>query len=320
MLPTWQRVDSACLYWRHPLHPAGWAHSANSIPVFHASVAHSVSHFSQKIASDLKLAAHGYDGASRTLPTIGLSSDQDHVVIQDGSLSGTGAVDSDAYQKYNKLMRRFADALKPFWLKTMPRIGNNSVAELMTFAHVGLNMRRMGKKDMREFLRIISLPARDLMDENFESDVLKAMLSWDGLIGSKLAPRSPNGAVLAMLYRMAGESSGAHVIPKGGVNGLVTSLSTAATASGADIRNGAKVGRILIEGSVDGLVAKGVRLVDGEKIAANNVISAADPKKTFLDLVGVEHLEIGFTNRIRRLRCDGLCRETSSCAKRLTRV
>ena len=63
---------------------------------------------------------------------------------------------------------------------------------------------------MQEFMRVASLPARDLMDEYFDNDLLKAMLSWDGLIGSKMAPRSPNSAVLAMLYRMAGESRGAH--------------------------------------------------------------------------------------------------------------
>ena len=48
-----------------------------------------------------------------------------------------------------------------------------------------------------------TLPARDLMDEYFDNDVLKAALSWDGLIGAKLAPRSPNSAVLSMLHRMA---------------------------------------------------------------------------------------------------------------------
>ena len=74
------------------------------------------------------------------------------------------------------------------WLKTMPRIGSSSLKDLMTFAQVGLNIRRMGKEDMREFLRIISLPARDLLNEYFDSEILKAMLSWDGLIGSKLAP------------------------------------------------------------------------------------------------------------------------------------
>ena len=44
----------------------------------------------------------------------------------------------------------------------------------------------------------------------------------------------------------------------------------------------------------------------GEKIEATRVISGIDPKRSFLDLVGVEYLDIGFTNRIRRLRCDGL--------------
>ena len=285
--------------------PGGLGASREFHPGFHASVAHTVSHFSQKIAGDLKLGSHGFETTSKPLPTIGLSTDQEHVVLHEDALSGTSSDDSDAYQNYSQLMHRFADVLKPFWLKTMPPIGNNSLADLMTFAHVGLNIRRIGKKDMREFLRIISLPARDLMDEYFDRDVLKATLSWDGLIGSKLAPRSPNGAVLAMLYRMAGESRGKHTVPAGGVNGLIESLCASATTLGAEIRCSTEVSRILIDGSTDGLVANGVQLFNGEKIEADHVVSACDPQRTFLRLVGVEHLEIGFTNRIRRLRCDG---------------
>jgi len=49
---------------------------------FHASVAHSVSHFSKKVASDLKLASHGFETTSKPLPTIGLSSDNEHVVVR----------------------------------------------------------------------------------------------------------------------------------------------------------------------------------------------------------------------------------------------
>jgi phytoene dehydrogenase-like protein len=104
---------------------------------------------------------------------------------------------------------------------------------------------------------------------------------------------------------MAGESKGAHAIPAGGVNGLIEALSAAAGAAGAEIRCGAAVSQVTIGSSADGLVANGVELADGEQIAAGCVISSVDPKRTFLDLVGVEHLEIGFTNRIRRLRCDG---------------
>ncbi|MCZ6640883.1 MAG: NAD(P)/FAD-dependent oxidoreductase [Gammaproteobacteria bacterium] len=285
--------------------PGGLGRSHEFHPGFHASVAHSVSHFSQKVATDLKLASFGFETASKPMQTVGLSVDEKHVVVHEDSVSGTSTDDSESYQKYSRLMHRFANVLKPFWLKTIPRLGNNSLTEMMTFAHLGLNIRRIGKSDMREFLRIASLPARDLMDEYFESELLKATLSWDGLIGSRLAPRSPNSAVLALLYRMTGVSKGAHSIPANGVSGLIESLCTSATASGAEIRIATEVRRILVDRSTNGLIAKGVELVDGEKIEATRIISATDPQRTFFDLVGVENLDIGFTNRIRRLRCDG---------------
>lgn len=272
---------------------------------FRVSVAHTLSHFAPGIATDLDLQAHGFEPASKTLPTIGLSAEREHVVVQKDSLQGVSSADAAAYRNYSRLMGRFANALAPFWLKTMPRITNSSFREMMTFAHIGLNLRRMGKRDMQEFLRVASLPARDLMDEFFDNDILKATLSWDGLIGSKMAPRSPNSAVLAMLYRQSGGTGGAHAIPAAGVGGLIDALCGAATSAGAEIRCGTAVGRILIDGSSDGLVAKGVQLVDGETIRADRVISATDPQRTFLGLVGVEYLDIGFTNRIRRLRCDG---------------
>lgn len=285
--------------------PGGLAASREFHPGFQASIAHSMSHFSSRVASDLNLSKYGFSLVQDPMPTVGLSVDGDHVIINDGSVTGAGADDAAAYQGYDELMRRFATMLGPSWLKTMPRIGSKNLGDLMTFAQVGLNLRRVGKNDMREFLRVASLPARDLMDENFDNELLKATLSWDGLIGAKLAPRSPNSAVLMMLYRMAGESGGAHAIPKGGVNGLVNALYESATKSGAEIRCAANVGRILIDGSADGLTATGVRLADGTRINSDQVISATDPQRTFLDLVGVENLDIGFTNRIRRLRCEG---------------
>jgi len=283
----------------------GLAASREFHPGFRTSVAHSISHFSQKVAKDLQLASHGFETTPTSMPTIGLRLQNEHVVVHEDSLSGTSNDDALAYQDYSRLMHRLADVLKPFWLKTMPRIGATDMSDLLTLGHLGLNIRMLGKKDMREFMRIATLPARDLMDEYFDDDVLKATLSWDGLVGSKRAPRSPNGAVLAMLYRMAGESRGAHSIPAGGVNGLIGALAASATASGAEIKCGTAVDRVLINCSTNGLLANGVQLADGQMIEADRVVSATDPQRTFLHLVGVEYLDIGFTNRIKRLRCDG---------------
>jgi len=279
--------------------PGGLAANREFHPGFRTSVAHTVSHFSQKVADDLKLSSLGYSATSNLLPTVGFDAGQDHVVLQQDSVSGASSDDVESYQEYIRLMRRFADALRPSWLKTMPRIGSMDMSDVLTFGRMGLNIRMLGKRDMREFLRIASLPARDLMDEFFDNDILKATLSWDGLIGSKLAPRSPNNAVLTLLYRMAGTTM------SGGVGALVSALEAAAIAAGAEIRTDARVQRILVSGSASGLRATGVELANGEVNEADRVVSSADPQTTFLSLIGVENLEIDFTNRIKRLRCKG---------------
>lgn len=273
-------------------------------PGFRVSVAHSVSQFPAKIARDLDLAVHGYRPGD-PLSTTGLSEAGGHVTIKGDQVLGVKADDVTAYAGYRRKMLRYAAILKPFNLKTIPRIGKNRFKDIMTFAQMGLGIRRLGREDMREFLRVITLPARDLMDENFTNEILKAMLSWDGLIGSKMAPRSPNHAVWAMLFRMTGELGGEHMVPAGGIEGLMAALAGAATAAGAAIRTDARVGRILIDGETDGLTATGVELENGEQIRAHRIVSAADPQRTFLDLVGVDNLEIQFANRIRRLRCEG---------------
>ncbi|MDJ0906616.1 MAG: NAD(P)/FAD-dependent oxidoreductase [Woeseiaceae bacterium] len=283
--------------------PGGLAQYREFHPGYTASIAHSISHFSSSVQADLGLADHGF--ALQAIDTVGLRNSGEHVAVRADGLSGGNDADAAAYASYASLMQRFAAALAPFWEKTMPRIGSSKAADLLTFAHMGLKLRGLGKDDMREFMRIASLPMRDLADEFFEDDLVKAVLCWDGLIGSKMAPRSPNGAVLALLYRLSGASGGGHAVPVGGMGKLADALLAATEAAGATVRLGAAVERIDVGHAETGPLAHGVTLTDGTTIEAGNVISSADPRRTFIDLLGVEHLDIGFTNRIRRLRCDG---------------
>ncbi len=282
----------------------GLASTREFHPGFKASVAHTINQFSSKIVGDLNLAAYGFK-SGKPMQSVGLSEDGQHVSIANGKVTGVGQSDIDAFARYTKMMQRYAKAMAGFSLQTIPPIGNNSFSEVLTFAKMGLKIRGLGREDMRELLRIISLPARDLMDENFDNPILKAMLSWDGLIGSKMAPRSPNNTVLMMLFRMIGEHRGAHALPVGGMDGLINALSNALTSSGAEIRTSAPVGQVLVNRSKNGLSAVGVILQNGEEFKAQRIVSAVDPKQTFLDLVGVDNLEIEFTNRINRLRSDG---------------
>ena len=285
--------------------PGGLATTREFHPGFSASVAHTINQFSPRIVQDLQLEKHGYSPAKDALPTIGLNLDGEHVVIGEDSVSGVSEDDRQSYQRYKQSLRKFARALEPFWMKTMPRVGSSGLAELMTFGQLGMRLRMMGRDDMLEFLRVATLPMRDLMDEHFDNKHLQAALSWDGIAGSKLAPRSPNSSVFTLLYRMTGGRHGAHTIPELGVAGLINALHKAALTAGAEVRFNAPVTRVCIEGSEDGLQATGVELANGETITAARVVSSADPQRTFLQLVGARHLEIEFANRIQRLRCEG---------------
>ncbi|MDZ7645650.1 MAG: NAD(P)/FAD-dependent oxidoreductase [Woeseiaceae bacterium] len=286
--------------------PGGLAANRDLGDGFQVPIAHTMRPFPAPISRDLELARHGYRPATTSLPTVGFGRDGEPVVLRGDSAGGVGEADAAACEKLTGILGRFATALAPFWLKTMPRLGNTGFGEAMTFGQLGLNLRRMGKANFYEFLRMASLPVRDLMDETFDNDTLKATLAWDGLIGSKMAPRSPNGAVLAMLYRRAGNAAGQHDLPEGGAGALVDALAAAVTAAGGEIRCGTPVRRVLTEQAGDaGLAANGVELESGDVITAGRVVSSADPKTTFLDLVGVQTLDIGFANRIRRLRSDG---------------
>jgi phytoene dehydrogenase-like protein len=91
-------------------------------------------------------------------------------------------------------------------------------------------------------------------------------------------------------------------LPAGGMGAVADALAGAAQAAGATLRTGARVARILVKDDR----AAGVLLDNGETLAAHTVISNADPRNTFLRLLGTEHLDTGFVRRIDHFRSKGL--------------
>jgi phytoene dehydrogenase-like protein len=152
---------------------------------------------------------------------------------------------------------------------------------------------------MREFLRIAGINIYDVLEEKFESPLLKGALALDAVLGTNLGPRS-NNSVLALLHRLSGQAQGGAgaSLPEGGMGAISEALAAAARAAGATIRTGSPVARI----TLDGDRVSGVELEGGEKIAARTVISNADPANTLLKLLGARHLETGFAHRVRHIR------------------
>ncbi|MEM6486471.1 MAG: NAD(P)/FAD-dependent oxidoreductase, partial [Pseudomonadota bacterium] len=287
----------------------GLASQQEFFPGFRASIASSLYGIPRKLIDELDLVRHGLTLSEETVPLVGLGTEGQSVRISGepgrARIQGVSPLDEAAFGEYQKSLKTFAHALAPFWRKTMPRIGDRESSSLFTFAHLGLKLRMLGKDDMLEFFRVATLPIRDLVEEYFESDLLKATLCWDGLVGSKLAPRSPNQAVLTLLNRAAGMHDGAHTVPANGMGGFVEALGTAARAAGVKVRLDAGVEKLKIAADENGQRCVGVELSSGESLTSARVVSSADPKSTFLNMLGAPLLEIEFANRIRRLRADG---------------
>jgi phytoene dehydrogenase-like protein len=196
-------------------------------------------------------------------------------------------------------MSRFSDLLQKYLNKTPPRLANGRKDDLLTLAQLGFDLRRLGRTEMRAFLRLIGMNIFDEVEERFENPLLKGALCLDAVLGTHLGPRSPN-TILTYLYRLCGNHGSVNA-PAGGMGGLSEALASAARHHGATIRTGMPVRKVM----VDNGRAAGVECANGDVFSSWTIVSNADPKQTILDLVGSRHVETGFTRRIHNIRMRG---------------
>jgi phytoene dehydrogenase-like protein len=153
---------------------------------------------------------------------------------------------------------------------------------------------------------LLEMTLFELLDEYCETEPFKVAMAV-GSWYSGSAGHYEGVAIPALLYNIALLISSRFSIPQGGVHVYHHAIVRAAQAHGAVFHTCCPVDEILISNGR----AVGVRLRDdsalGEKkIWANKaVISATDVKQTFLNLIGPQHLDPGFIQRIKDLSVKG---------------
>ncbi len=274
-------------------------------PGFRVSAcAHLLHMMPQTVADSLSLAKHGLAFATTNMPTIALSQQGTHVTLDGLGGGKLPAGDAAAYLAFTMRMRRFAAHLRPMMEQMPPRLGTSAWSDHASLLRMAWQIRSLGRADMRELLRIIGMNVFDLVEDHVESALLRGAVVFDAVLGSNFGPRSP-GTVLTLLARMAAQSGAGEAglcQPVGGMGAVADALATAARAHGAELRTNARVSRILVQNDR----ASGVMLEDGETVSAKTIISNADPRTTFLKLLGPEHLDTGFVRRTRSFRSSGL--------------
>jgi phytoene dehydrogenase-like protein len=211
--------------------------------------------------------------------------------------------DPEAYDEFGVMLHQMARAVKPLLAMAPPDPTSLAPRELLGMRRLAKHFRGLGARRFHTLNKLLTMSSADFLDEWFETEALKATKSASGIIGTLLGPRSP-GTAYVLLHHYMGELDGvfrAWGFAKGGMGSVSGAIASAARAAGADIRTSAPVSQVLIQGDR----ATGVVLEGGEEIKANLVVSGADPRRTFMQLVGEKHLPGEFVESIRRFRFRG---------------
>src|ERR1700681_2885203 len=132
-----------------------------------SSCAHILHLMPQAIIQELNLKAHGFRLLNSAMSTTALCPDGAPLALGVGdtrSLVGASRADALAYPAFIERLRRLARALEPIMSGVPPRLGTDAWSDRLALLRLAWKLRRLGRSDMRELLRIIGMNVHDLLE------------------------------------------------------------------------------------------------------------------------------------------------------------
>jgi phytoene dehydrogenase-like protein len=274
-----------------------------------STCAHLAGSFSHEIIADLNLKKYGLELLALDPVLFALSGNENSLLIPRNPVKAADEIarhsksDAYKYQPFCTLAKHLSTFLRALYGLPLPDQANHRSFNPAELVKLGWKFHRLGEREMYEFLRILPMSMADLLNEWFESDLLKAALAGGSVLASFVGPRQ-QGTAFNFLHHQLDASNGelrAASFVRGGIGSLPQGIARAAEQFGAKIQTGAEVARILTKSGS----ANGVALWSGEEIAATAIVSSTDIKKTFLGLMEPTFLDPEFLLKVRNIRSRG---------------
>jgi phytoene dehydrogenase-like protein len=271
---------------------------------------HDVGWISPRIVRELDLGAYGLQLVSPGRPVLAPAHDGNLLRLHSTvartaeSLRQFSPTDAVKWPAFAQRIAKLAGFLESVYASPPPNVGAKSIAELVALLGTGLRLRRLGKVAMVDLLRTAPMSVAELLDDAFDTDVLKGALAAEAVRHLCQGPVA-GGTAFTLLHHQVGRPVGAFhstITPLGGVGELSRALADSARAAGAEIRTSADVVAIVVRGGR----ASGVALASGEEIAARCIVSSADPRRTLLTLCDPSQLTPEFVRAVRNIRFRGV--------------
>jgi len=203
------------------------------------------------------------------------------------------SADAAKWPEFCRRMRTLAGVLERLYLVPPPDIETNDARELARIAGLGLYVRRLGKQTVIDLARILPMSIAELLDDWFESNVLKGLLGALGVWHLKQGPRS-GGTAFNFLHHHAGSPLGVFRPARSNITQALSTL------PGVEVRRGARAIVLAKNGKATGVVLEN----SGETIEAPLVVSSAPPRAT-LQPLAIE-LDPDFARAVGNIRARGV--------------
>src|SRR5665213_198703 len=278
-------------------------------PGFRNSVAaYTVSLLNPRIAADLKLAEHGLRIVERRAQNFLPAPDGSYLLTAEGrptqSIAKLSQRDAGRIDAFSRELEEIADVLRQLVLRPPPNMiesfGIGAVREAFNALGTANILRKLTLEQQRSLLDLFTRSAGEMLDERFESDLVKALYGFDAIVGNYASPYAA-GSAYVMLHHAFGEVNGkkgvwGHAI--GGMGAITQAMASAARGHGVDIGLDVGVREVIVERER----AVGVVLDNGETVRARYVASSVNPKLLYTRLVPAEALPPEFLARITNWR------------------
>jgi phytoene dehydrogenase-like protein len=216
------------------------------------------------------------------------------------SIKQFSSKDAARWPEFVRFMNKATKLLDIAYSTIMPRLPKNmSVSEGYGLLELGLDLRLAGRRDMLNFIRALPMTAQELVEEYFESEVVKAAIASVAIHDSTLGPMSA-GTGYTLIHHWLNRGGLSH-INVGRAGEITQTLADAVKSFGGEIRTECEVARICVKNQV----ARSVMLANGEEIPAHTILSSADPKHTLLKLVGPLELPPEFVWKAQSIKMRG---------------
>jgi len=279
-------------------------------PGFRNSVAsYTVSLLQPKVIADLDLAKHGLAVVQRRLNNFLPLPDDRYLLSGAGRTRAEVAKfsprDAERLADYERRLEAIADVLRTLALEPPPNVTDGgwleALPELLRAGRLGRRVKALDAALRTDLLDLFAVSAADYLERFFESEPIKALFGFDGVVGNYASPYAP-GSAYVLLHHVFGEVDGVkgawgHAL--GGMGAITQAMAKSAAAAGAKIRTGCGVREVIVErGRAVGVVTE-----QGETLRARAVVANVNPKLLYERLLDPAAVPAPTRERMANWRC-----------------